>query len=285
MPFYNITYSTRNEYSTAVREAVLEFLVFPAKVPGQQIESIHFDFEPAATYYTGENFYGFKFLRFRLKNFKSNFSFTLTARVFKEEQNPYDFAQIALEEELALLNSDDYLIDHYLFLNVSDLTRLPEGYEYPVREEEERTLEFAHRVNQFVHNEFAYDNDVIDPHRKLEETIIEKRGVCQDLAHVMIAILRKNKIPARYVSGYLNQGETVIGAGAVHGWVEVLLPGTGWIGFDPTNNLLEDHHYIKIAHGQDMQDCTTLKGIIKGAGTNQTDYHVLVQEQNKENNQ
>jgi transglutaminase-like putative cysteine protease len=101
----------------------------------------------------------------------------------------------------------------------------------------------------------------------------------------MLAILRKNNIPSRYVSGYLNQGSQKLGDGAVHAWIQALIPGIGWLGFDPTNNLLEDHHYIKIAHGVDIRDCTTLKGVVKGSVTNQTDYHVFVAEQNKGVNQ
>lgn len=285
MPVYQITYNTRNQYSSKVRDAVLEFTVFPANLDNQRVENLEFTFEPNSTYYTGQNFFGFNFLRFRLKDIGDSFSFNLRANVFKAETNPFDFHPIPWKKESAILESDEYLIDNYLFLSTSDATRLPEGYLFPRRETEETTFNFVQRVNRFIHEEIEYDNRVIDPHRLLTETLTEKRGVCQDLAHMMAAILRRNKIPTRYVSGYLNQGSDAIGAGAVHAWIEALIPGVGWIGFDPTNNLLEDHHYIKIAHGQDISDCTTLKGIIKGAGYNQTSYEVLVQEQNIECNQ
>jgi transglutaminase-like putative cysteine protease len=285
MPIYQITYNTRNEYSTKVRDGVLEFLIFPANLDNQRIESLEFSFEPHSAYYTGQNFFGFEFLRFRLKDIGDSFSFTLKASVFKSDTNPFNFHPIHWDDELAILQSDEFLIDNYLFLNESDATRIPEDYVFPQRENEENTFDYAQRINRFIHEDIEYDNRIVDPHRLLTETLSERRGVCQDLAHLMAAILRKNRIPTRYVSGYLNQGDSVVGTGAVHAWVEVLIPGAGWIGYDPTNNLLEDHHYIKIAHGQDISDCATLKGVIKGAGYNQTKYEVLVQEQNIEGNQ
>lgn len=285
MPVYQISYITRNEYSSKVRDAVLEFLVFPASTDKQRIDNLQFTFKPDSTYYTGTNFFGFEFLRFRLKEISHSFSFALQASVFKNESNPFSFEPIPWEQEFTILQSDEFLIDNYLFLNESDATRLPEGYLFPRRENEERTFEFAQRVNRFIHEEIEYDNRVVDPHRLLTETLLENRGVCQDLAHLMAAILRRNRIPTRYVSGYLNQGDDVVGAGAVHAWIEALIPGAGWIGFDPTNNLLEDHHYIKIAHGQDISDCSTLKGVIKGPGSNQTSYEVLVKQQNTDSNQ
>ncbi len=285
MPTYQITYHTTNEYSQFIHEAVLEFLVFPALLPNQKINAISFEHNPSFPFYKGENFYGFEFLRFRLKDMKGNFSFTLNASVQKDEVNPFEITHLPLDEEQLILSSEDFKIDNYLFLGTGGHIGIPEGFEFPAKAENEAIFEFAQKTNSFVHDELEYDSSVNDPHRLIQKTIIEKRGVCQDFAHLMLAILHKNNIPARYVSGYLNPGENAVGTGAVHAWVEVLIPGAGWIGFDPTNNLLEDHHYIKIAHGIDFNDCSTLKGIIKGQGSNQTNYHVLVEEQNKALNQ
>ena len=90
----------------------------------------------------------------------------------------------------------------------------------------------------------------------------QSAGVCQDFSHVMIGILRHQQIAARYVSGYLNNEETSVHT-HLHAWVEVYIPFVGWKGFDPTNQLMEDEHYIKIAHGKDYLDCQTIKGILK----------------------
>ena len=87
-------------------------------------------------------------------------------------------------------------------------------------------------------------------------TIESRRGVCQDFAHIMTARAAL-KIPCRYVSGYLYPRATHpdrSSEGASHAWVEALLPGLGWVGFDPTNNLLAGERHIRTAIGRDYTD-------------------------------
>ncbi len=285
MPVYQITYSTRNTYTPAIKEAMLEFLVLPATTNEQEVFDVDIQFYPPERYYWSKNLHGFEVLRCRLKNPVSEVQFKLTANVKRNEVNPFGFIPLSFEEERKILNSEEFSIDHYLFLGLEQYTKLPAGFEFPVLKDTESIFDFVKRVNLFVHGLIRYNAEITDPHRTLQETIDEKSGVCQDFAHLMLGILRTNKIPCRYISGYLNQGNGFVGTGAVHAWIQALIPGIGWIGFDPTNKLLEDHHYIKIAHGTDLSDCATLKGVIKGTETNQTDYQVLVVEQSKDANQ
>lgn len=104
------------------------------------------------------------------------------------------------------------------------------------------------------------------------ETVIKiKKGVCQDLAHLMIACLRNTGIPARYVSGYLETvpppgKEKLVGADASHAWVSVYFPDIGWVEFDPTNNLLPAYKHITVAFGRDYQDVAPIKGIVFSSG-------------------
>ncbi|MEI6141376.1 MAG: transglutaminase family protein [Mariniphaga sp.] len=285
MPIYQITYSTENTYSPDVHEVLLEFLVLPESGNGQSILESQITTEPMLKPYLGDNIFGFQFLRYRMKGKVTGFQFSVKILVSKEVVNPYGFISLPLSEEREILYSNSFAIDNYPFLDISPFTSLPYGYEIPVIGESEGAFDFINRINGYIHDFLKYDQDIKDPSRKLARTLAEKCGVCQDFAHLMLAILRHNNIPSRYVSGYLDQGENTIGAGAVHAWIQALIPGIGWLGFDPTNNLLEDHHYIKIAHGVDISSCTAIKGVVKGYGSNQTNYHVLVEEQNKESNQ
>ena len=104
------------------------------------------------------------------------------------------------------------------------------------------------------------------------ETVVKaKKGVCQDLAHLMIACLRNMGIPARYVSGYIEtippEGkEKLVGADASHAWVSVYFPEIGWVEFDPTNNLLPSFQHIVVAYGRDYQDVAPIKGIVFSSG-------------------
>jgi transglutaminase-like putative cysteine protease len=97
----------------------------------------------------------------------------------------------------------------------------------------------------------------------------EKRGVCQDFAHLMLAVLRSKGVACRYVSGYLETDPPpgqpkLMGADASHAWVSVFVPGTGWIDFDPTNGLLPSERHVTLAWGRDYGDVVPLKGLMTG---------------------
>lgn len=115
------------------------------------------------------------------------------------------------------------------------------------------------------------------------ETVLKaKRGVCQDLAHLMIACLRNMGIPARYVSGYIETlpppgKKKLVGSDASHAWVSVYFPSIGWVEFDPTNCLLPTFQHIVIAYGRDYQDIAPVKGIVFGSGEQNMSYEVDVE--------
>src|SRR5690606_35595902 len=106
-----------------------------------------------------------------------------------------------------------------------------------------------------------------------------------DYTHIFIGMCRYNGIPACYVSGYLNQGMDFVGSTLMHAWVEAFIPGVGWVGFDPTNNLLVNEHYIKVSHGADYADCSPIKGVLKTNGENKTSYQVKVFSQQAQQSQ
>ena len=103
----------------------------------------------------------------------------------------------------------------------------------------------------------------------IEHALESGQGVCQDSAHIMIAIARSWGVPARYVSGYLyvagEDGEQAR-ASASHAWVECLLPGLAWTGFDPTNHCLADERHVRIAVGRDYHDVSPIRGVLQGGG-------------------
>mgnify|MGYP002131144396 FL=1 len=109
----------------------------------------------------------------------------------------------------------------------------------------------------------------------------EKRGVCQDFAHLMLACLRSQGLAARYVSGYLltqpPPGQPrLIGADASHAWVSLYCPRHGWVDFDPTNNLLPNLEHITLGWGRDFADVSPLRGVILGGGSHDPDVRVTV---------
>lgn len=133
-----------------------------------------------------------------------------------------------------------------------------------------------------VRADFAYEPGSTSVGTSVAEAFAQKRGVCQDFSHVMIAGLRANGIPARYVSGFLRteppKGQPRLeGADAMHAWVDVWLGKTlGWVGFDPTNGILAGDDHIVVAVGRDYSDALPIAGAFVTAGPQATDHFVDV---------
>lgn len=118
-------------------------------------------------------------------------------------------------------------------------------------------------VTTQLHRLFTYSTTSTTVDTPLEQFARHRAGVCQDYAQAMLAVLRSVGIPCRYASGYLATG---VGSEGSHAWVEVYHPGTGWIGFDPTNHTQLTEQYVKVAHGRDYDDCPPTKGLRRGGG-------------------
>lgn len=133
-----------------------------------------------------------------------------------------------------------------------------------------------------IRRDFAYmpgSTDITTPVAQVMET---RRGVCQDFAHAMISGLRGIGLPARYVSGYIRtyppEGEAERrGADASHAWVSAWCGAEiGWVGVDPTNDLVEGGEHIVVAHGRDYSDVAPLRGVILGGGAHSLQVAVTV---------
>ena len=128
-------------------------------------------------------------------------------------------------------------------------------------------VDLMHRIR----SEFRYDPKATVISTPLNEVFEKRHGVCQDFAHVMIAGLRGLGLPAAYVSGYLRTipppGKPRLqGADATHAWVSLWCGAElGWIGFDPTNDLLVENDHIILGVGRDFADVSPVDGIIVGS--------------------
>ena len=136
----------------------------------------------------------------------------------------------------------------------------------------------AVKIMRFIHSQFEYKPEATTVNTPVAEVIEARKGVCQDFAHVMVAMCRSLKIPARYVSGYLYNGprDELEGAQASHAWCEVFIPDYGWRALDPTNDRQADEHYIKVAVGRDYADIVPVQGTYRGGGTKKMTVEVNV---------
>lgn len=126
---------------------------------------------------------------------------------------------------------------------------------------------------------FTYELGTTGVDSTLEQILETGRGVCQDYSHVMLAIARSWGIPSRYVSGYVQserERTEVVEAGASHAWAECLLPGLGWVGLDPTNELVGDLWHIPVAVGRDYIDAAPTRGTVFGGGESRLEVRVSV---------
>ena len=129
--------------------------------------------------------------------------------------------------------------------------------------------EEAEAVMRAVHDALSYQPGATTVQTTAAEAFSMGRGVCQDYAHVMLAVLRLKGVPCRYAAGML------LGEGESHAWVEVLHGGL-WTGYDPTNCLTVSDQHIKLSHGRDAGDCALNRGVFRGGARQKTDISVLV---------
>ena len=130
-----------------------------------------------------------------------------------------------------------------------------------------------------IYARFAYSPRSTRVDSPIDEALETRKGVCQDFAHIFLSLVRPLGIPARYVSGYLFQeagSQDRSADGATHAWVEVLLPDLGWVGLDPTNNLIADDRHIRVAIGRDYADVPPTRGVFKGVSTVKSELSVSV---------
>lgn len=138
-------------------------------------------------------------------------------------------------------------------------------------------VDYVLDLNARINSILEYDADVTHVHTTVSDVLRQRAGVCQDFAHLMIACCRSIGIPARYVSGYLYEGEGMRGELATHAWVECLMPDFRWIAFDPTNNILANDHHIRVHVGRDYSEVSPAHGIFLGAPATKLDVSVRVE--------
>ena len=132
-------------------------------------------------------------------------------------------------------------------------------------------LQGARDLTRRIFEEFTFDPTATDISTPVETVLKLKRGVCQDFAHLQISALRSLGLPARYVSGYIlthppDGQERLQGADASHAWISVWAPETGWVDFDPTNNVIPYNEHITFAYGRDYDDVAPISGVLLGGG-------------------
>ncbi|TCR92006.1 transglutaminase family protein [Rhizobium sp. BK376] len=141
-----------------------------------------------------------------------------------------------------------------------------------------------HTLMGEIHRQVEYRSGSSDTDTTAEEALEAKSGVCQDHAHIFIAAARHIGLPARYISGYLLM-ENAVAQTATHAWAEVHIPGLGWVGFDPANNVCPDAGYVRIATGLCYRDAAPVSGMRIGTPGETLSVAVKVENQSQTQSQ
>jgi transglutaminase-like putative cysteine protease len=132
---------------------------------------------------------------------------------------------------------------------------------------------FVQAASLMIHEKFSYVKGATHVNSSILDSLALGAGVCQDFAHLLLGVVRKKGLPARYVSGYLvpesaaspnAKLQEVIGGSASHAWAEVYLPDIGWVGLDPTLGKPLGLQHVRIAYGRDYGDVAPVRGVYKG---------------------
>jgi transglutaminase-like putative cysteine protease len=132
---------------------------------------------------------------------------------------------------------------------------------------------FVQAASLMIHEKFSYVKGATHVNSSILDSLALGAGVCQDFAHLLLGVVRKKGLPARYVSGYLvpksaaspnAKLQEVIGGSASHAWAEVYLPDLGWVGLDPTLGEPLGLQHVRIAYGRDYGDVAPVRGVYKG---------------------
>ena len=258
------------DFAEPVTESHYTIKCLPKDTDMQRISDVKINIFPENSFQKGEDSFGNQTIYGNVLESHSQFGFHISGdaetnlssgETVKEDDNtgifryPYGLNKAGAEIK-------DYFSQIILDFDAGIL-----GDHLPQRTDYDKAMFLMNRLYQ----DFTYETGSTSMSTTAEEAFVQRKGVCQDYAHIFIALCHLAKIPARYVAGMM------VGEGYSHAWVEVLSNGI-WYAIDPTHACTANDTYIKISVGRDAEDCMINKGIMKGGGMQVQTVKVLVEE-------
>jgi transglutaminase-like putative cysteine protease len=286
---YLIEHETILEYPQTVREHHIELRLAPRSDGHQQVISCSIETEPVAELAAYTDYFGNRVDYFCVIPPHTRLITRLKSEVETLKENPFNFEAIPPEEEGEWLRKairlappmNDFVLHRSLLTPAAIKLTETITHVLPIRDRKRPVFESLLELLAWVPTIMEYRTGSTEVHGSLTAALAQGGGVCQDFAHLFIAIARSWGIPARYVMGYLNPGISQTGETlTTHAWAEALVPGAGWVGFDATHNLLTNDHYVAVAVGRDSYDAAPQRGSFKGESSGaQPSVTVTMQEQ------
>jgi transglutaminase-like putative cysteine protease len=267
--YYAIRHVTRYRYSAPIAESHMELRMQPRSEGSQRCWDFQLRTTPRAKIDSYRDSLANTVHFFDVPARHTRLSITADARVEYTSPAPLPEAlELDAWDRLDALAKED---DHWEMLAPSTFARPTElllalqaelGFD---RKDDPLTM--LRNLNHEIYDIFSYKPSSTRVDSPIDEALQSRQGVCQDFAHIMTALVRGLGIPCRYVSGYLYHGATDVDRstpGATHAWVEAMLPDLGWVGFDPTNDLVASNRHIRVAVGRDYDDVPPTRGVFTG---------------------
>jgi len=269
MKFFSIRHLTKFHYSNMISESVMETRMHPRSDSNQRCLSFSLSVSPRCRVFSYRDHLGNNAHHFDIPI--EHTQLVIVAEALVEQQSlgelPHFLSGDAWKQLDALVAEGDYwemLLPSEFAKPTPALMGLVDLFD--VRRHDD-PLMLLHELNGRLYSYFNYLPRSTRVDSPIDEAIESRNGVCQDFAHTMIALVRHLGIPCRYVSGYLYHGELNTDrsiSDATHAWIEAFLPHLGWVGFDPTNNLVTHERHIRTAIGRDYADVPPTRGIYRG---------------------
>jgi transglutaminase-like putative cysteine protease len=278
--YYAVQHITRFKYSAPIVENVMEVRLQPRSHATQQCMNFELHLRPSARVYHFRDHMDNTVHFFDIAAAHRELVITANSvvNVLAPPPLPPNLPLTAWDAVDALAQSSE----HWEWVQTSRFTGAPPALH-------ELALEFgldrSHdplttllNVTRLLNDAFDYNTGSTQVDSPIEDALSQRGGVCQDFSHIMLALLRNIlHIPCRYVSGYLFHREDDRSTDdATHAWVEVLLPDLGWVGFDPTNNLVCGERHIQVAIGRDYSDVPPTHGFYRGPGESELSVAVRI---------
>jgi transglutaminase-like putative cysteine protease len=285
MNFFSIRHLTRFRYARPITESIMEVRMHPRSDTNQHCLTFALSVSPRCRVFSYRDHLGNNVQHFDIPG--EHNQLVIVAESVVEQQAlpdvPHFLSPDAWRALDDLVDNGDYwemLLPSQFAVETPALVLLARQMEVSRRDD---PLMLVRELNQRLYDYFVYLPRSTRVDSPIDEAIVSGRGVCQDFAHTMIALLRHVRIPARYVSGYLyrsREDHDRSTPDATHAWVEALMPHLGWVGFDPTNNLIAHHRHIRTAVGRDYADVPPTHGVFRGK--TESELYVAVQVENNE---
>lgn len=259
-----VHHATRYRYTEPVRQVIQLLRLTPNSFDGQSVVEWRIDVDCDARVREGRDGHG-------------NVVHMLYVNEPVEALEVAVSGRVVTEDRAGLIGGLPHELPPQVFLRSTPLTKPGP----PLAELAERVggagqHERLHALNAILHDELGFDTEATEVDTSAARALAAGHGVCQDFAHIFIAVARLTGMPARYVSGHLFRRDGADWQPAAHAWAEAWVDELGWVAFDPTNGICADDAYIRVAAGLDYRDAAPFVGARSGGGSESLDVDVHV---------